>query len=597
MTFRRHGHKLLVGAVLFVHTGLLVHSIATYSPTVDEVSHLPAGLSHWRFARFDLYRVNPPLVQSVAAIPLLFCEVTEDWGQYSEVTTLRMEFIIGRRFVDANGANSVRLYRIGRIACVPFSLIGGLAVYSFGRNLYGRNSGIVSMCLWCFSPNVLGNAAIITPDVPSAALALVAVYLFWKWMRVPGLARAVAAGLSLGLAELAKTTCLILYVVLPAMWLIWHWRCRTGSERRFGRECREMLLILLLGVYVTNLGYLFDGSFLRLRDNQFVSKTLGGPTATVTAPGNRFRESILGALPVPFPADYIHGIDLQKADFEGTRWSYAAGTQRLGGWWWWYFYALAVKSPHGTMLLVLMASLVSWAVPSGARSASARGDWLVLVPALCIFVLVSSQTGFSRYLRYLLPAFPFVYVWAGRVAQPCLLRRKGWATCVVAALAWNFWSCLAVHPHHLAFFNEFSGGSQSGHWRLLDANVDWGQCSLELKRWLDDRKRRQGEAMPEKVYLSCFAAQYCMRPADLGIEAEPLPLPIGGNSEMRRPAPLDELPPGLYAISVNHLHAYRHHHQGEPDCSEFLKLEPIAIIGYAIHIFQLPPPASEVKSR
>jgi len=71
-------HQLFVLAILVVHL-LLLYTIGTYSPTVDEVSHLPAGLSHWRFGRFDLYRVNPPLVDSVAAVPLLVCEFKEDW--------------------------------------------------------------------------------------------------------------------------------------------------------------------------------------------------------------------------------------------------------------------------------------------------------------------------------------------------------------------------------------------------------------------------------------------------------------------------------------------------------------------------------------
>jgi len=57
---------------------------------------------------------------------------------------------------------------------------------------------------------------------------------------------------------------------------------------------------------------------------------------------------------------------------------------------------------------------------------------------------------------------------------------------------------------------------------------------------------------------------------------------------MNKSLPISELPAGLYAISVNHLHAYRHHQTGEPDCSEFLQLKPIAIVGSAIQIFELP---------
>ena len=222
----------------------------------------------------------------------------------------------------------------------------------------------------------------------------------------------------------------------------------------------------------------------------------------------------------------------------------------------------------------------------GKLEAYPTGDWLVLIPALCILVLVSSQTGFSRYLRYLLPAFPFVFVWASRVAQPHLLKRRWWKGLIGFALLWNVWSCVRIHPHHLEFFNEASGGSDHGHWHLLDANVDWGQANLALKHWLDEREQEVGRREP--VYLSCFGEGYGMRLADLGLNGEAIPMNLDPETQMNRSLPIDELPPGLYAISVNHLHAYRHHQSGEPDCSKFLQLKPIAIVGSAIQIFELP---------
>jgi len=217
----------------------------------------------------------------------------------------------------------------------------------------------------------------------------------------------------------------------------------------------------------------------------------------------------------------------------------------------------------------------------------------VLIPALCILVLVSSQTGFSRYLRYLLPAFPFVFVWASRVAQPHLMQRRWWMGLIVFALSWNVWSCVRVHPHHLAFFNEASGGSDHGHWHLLDANVDWGQANLPLKRWLDERAEQVGRREP--VYLSCFGVDYGMRLEDLGLKGEPIPMQLDPDTQMNRSLPISELSPGLYAISVNHLHAYRHHQAGEPDCTEFLQLKPIAIVGSAIHIFELTEDSTKTE--
>ncbi len=209
--------------------------------------------------------------------------------------------------------------------------------------------------------------------------------------------------------------------------------------------------------------------------------------------------------------------------------------------------------------------------------------------------MVSSQTGFSRYIRYLLPAFPFVFVWASRVAQPHLLKHRWWKGLVAFALLWNVWACVRVHPHHLAFFNEASGGSDHGHWHLLDANVDWGQANLALKHWQDERQQEVGHSEP--FYLPCFGVDYGMRLEDLGLHGKPVPMKLDPESKMNKSLPINELPPGLYAISVNHLHGYRHHPTGDPDCSEFLQLKPIAIVGSAIQIFELPTGRANESTR
>lgn len=74
--------KWTVACVLILHVSLLALSAIRHSPVVDEVGHLPAGLSHWRLQRFDLYNVNPPLVRTLAAAPLHFINVPIDFSGY-----------------------------------------------------------------------------------------------------------------------------------------------------------------------------------------------------------------------------------------------------------------------------------------------------------------------------------------------------------------------------------------------------------------------------------------------------------------------------------------------------------------------------------
>ena len=62
---------MCVIGLLTLHAGLLAWSATRHSPTLNEPGHLVAGISYWKFGRFELYRVNPPLVKLIAALPVM----------------------------------------------------------------------------------------------------------------------------------------------------------------------------------------------------------------------------------------------------------------------------------------------------------------------------------------------------------------------------------------------------------------------------------------------------------------------------------------------------------------------------------------------
>lgn len=178
--------KLLVAALLVVHGGLLAWGASRHSPSIDEVAHLPSGLSHWELGRFDLYRVNPPLVRLLAALPVLGTEAKTDWRRFSDdYKRSRPEFAIGRDFIAANGSRSFWYFTIARWACIPLSFLGAYICFRWARELYGCLAGYLALALWCFCPNILGHAQMITPDAGAAALGVAACYLFWHWLGQP----------------------------------------------------------------------------------------------------------------------------------------------------------------------------------------------------------------------------------------------------------------------------------------------------------------------------------------------------------------------------------------------------------------------------
>lgn len=182
-----------VYASLLAHAVLVVWTASCYSPTRDEPAHLAAAVSHWQFGDFSLYRVNPPLVRMTAALPALLLGARTDWSEFDPNPTSRAEFRAGRRMVAANGARIVTLIFWGRIACLPFTILGAYICWRWAAELYGPLSGVLAATLWSFCPVVLGHAALMTPDVPATSLGLLACYLFWRWLKAPTWASALCA--------------------------------------------------------------------------------------------------------------------------------------------------------------------------------------------------------------------------------------------------------------------------------------------------------------------------------------------------------------------------------------------------------------------
>jgi hypothetical protein len=136
---------------------------------------------------------------------------------------------------------------------------------------------------------------------------------------------------------------------------------------------------------------------------------------------------------------------------------------------------MLVKVPHGTQLLWGIALLTMFIV----RRNLIRDEMIVILPAACLFILVSSQTIFSHHFRYVLPALALLLVLTGRIGVLFTERRfcfYYWtrATALLAVSA-TVCSTAAAYPHSLAYFNEACGGMKNGHNHLQHSSFDWGQ--------------------------------------------------------------------------------------------------------------------------
>ena len=255
--------RIALSLLLCLQASLLTWNAVENSPVVDEIGHFPAGLSHWRFGKFDLYRVNPPLVRSVAAIPVLFSDCREEWALYRSESLAREEVPVGRSFVSVNGRRIFHYVTLSRLAVIPFSLLGAVVCYCWTYSLSGRCGALFAAGLYVTSPNLLAHGALITPDAGASALGLLAAFTYAKWLREATWKNAIIAGTALGFAELTKTTWLVLFCLWPLILLLAICFRKTGnrSENSLPRQLLQLFLMLALGLYVLNLGRLFRVAF------------------------------------------------------------------------------------------------------------------------------------------------------------------------------------------------------------------------------------------------------------------------------------------------------------------------------------------------
>lgn len=651
-----------VVALLLVQASLAVLSLVRENPTIDEVVHLPAGVSYWQKGTFRLYPHNPPLVKMIAAAPVVLSKPVVEpiyAGPYWGETPNKMAF--AHEFTRFNAERYFELCVQARLLMPLFCVLGGLVVFAWSKRLYGNNGGLLSLALWVFCPNILAHGRLVTTDVAATAIGCGATFLFWRYLHRPGWRSATFAGIALGIAQLAKYSMLLLFVIWPLMWLLREFLhgARQGRLKRWTAAIGHGIEVVVISMLVINLGYGFEGFGKPLGRFDFVSRTLTVDRATpvfATPPPtnvdllmrireyqvNRFRGTWLAGLPVPLPQYYVTGFDEQKQEAEGTQVRYLVapeqvaamgergkeivgypvfldGELRQKSWWYYFVFALAYKVPEGTWLLAGLAAVLLLAAPR------ARAPWAdelaVIVPPLVVLAVMSFGTNINLGLRYVLPIFPYGFIFIGKVAPwvaGLSSRVRAWAAgAVVACLGLTVMATALVHPHYLAYFNWASGGAARGSEHLIDSNLDWGQDLIGLREWLREN------APNERVGLAYFGqippSVYAKRGDPFAWYLPPLK-PRTSKPVLRYVMNGANIAPqaGLYAVSASLVRGlpwrvydsftlnpgnlddtrlWAPYEAGEDAFAYFAELTPIATIGHSIFIYRVTPEDAALLAR
>lgn len=529
--------------LLIIVAAQLLLSSSRNSATYDEQYHIAIGLYYLRKGDPSLIPAHPPFIAALATLPLLADRnlvVPSRESGASSVSNLEFSDQLLWR-LNPNGPSIVAR---ARLPIIGLTLLLAVIVYAWTRELFGPMAGLLALTLLSFDPNILAHGNLATSDIGVTCFATLALYTFWRWMTRPTPARAVIAGLALGLAQVSKFSAVYLIPVLIIILVSDRTLKSTNASRLTAKTTLAYLSVIALAAYCAiwvvygfNLG------------------TLKG---------------------YPFPArEYLTGLQAARTLIGGGKDSFLLGAYSPDGWWYYFPVVFAVKTPLPTLILIGATSVYVY------RRGTWRSTLPLLIPAVIYFAICLASP-FNIGYRHLLPLLPCLFIFTSQLALIDWRTSRLGTAAVSAMVVWLTVGSLAIFPHHLAFFNEIAGGPQNGYKVLVDSNLDWGQELIGLRKYMTQ----------ENIASVKLSYHGTADPTAYGIVYEPLPsYPYNQWTSDTVPDSLLNPPNGVYAISANNLQGLRF--KNHDLYATFRQRKPDAVLGHSIFIYRITSTTDE----
>jgi 4-amino-4-deoxy-L-arabinose transferase-like glycosyltransferase len=523
----RHANRLALLLLAFFFARLL-WTTNVKSVTFDEVLHILHGTSYWQSASLHSVVQNPPLVNAIIGLPIA---LTLHPNLPPSLDGVSSWLEPSKSFMWDLNDNGLEIIWVGRLAIILLATILGALAYRWSWQLYAdRRAALFTLLLYTFDPNILAHSYLATTDVGATFFIFLAAYMIWRYWRLPGQAQSIPylmAALTVGLALSAKFSG---FILLPALLIISLYRVIASRSVRESLPCRvaEVTGWIVIGFVVLLAVYRFD-------------------LAT-------------------FSLDY----DQQREHQLTGHSSYFLGEIGKEGWLAYFPVVFAIKTPIPTLALASIGLFL--------LIRRRHLDWQQLWPLLIIAGVFAAglMSRVNIGYRYLLPVLPLLYLLLGQLARAGCVRthllRWGVATAILGSVVVS----LAIHPHYLAYFNQFAGGPDKGWRAVVDSNVDWGQDIQALGAYMANNQI-------ESVNISWLGSA----PLDVyGVNGKVIPAWPGTKENPLYDTFYPRLPaPGVYVLSVTQLQGA---YLDDPSRFQwFASQEPADKIGYSLFVYDV----------
>ena len=228
----------------------------------------------------------------------------------------------------------------GRYIAIFVSILLGLLIFQWAKELYGEATGLFSFVFYLLCPNFLAHGIFVGTDIYASLFLTASFYFLWKYLKQNKMKFFLLFSLSVAFAQISKFSMIFLFLLIPLLLLI---RYFFGAKRDQNRPSILKLLLIFFSInfFIISATHLFYQMFLPLRDYSFRSEIF------------LQLKKHLGFLPMPLPSVYIRSMDaVMYFDSIGnglpesiSNTPYILGRYNPHGLWYYYFVTLFLKIP------------------------------------------------------------------------------------------------------------------------------------------------------------------------------------------------------------------------------------------------------------
>jgi len=532
-------YRWIIGVILAFIVIVSVLSAKNDSLIYDEAAHIPAGYSYLVERDMRLNPEHPPLLKNMAGFPLLFLQPNFDTTQdfWTRDNANDSQWNAGKIFLFGSGNNPDQLIFWSRLPFILLSLILGLFIFKWTRELAGLTAGLLALILYSFDPNILGHNHYVTTDLGIAAFITFCFYYFLKFIKHPTWQNTLLFGIFLGLMQLAKFSSVLTFPIFGLIIFIYP-LIKLPADGKYQKlksfgdyilksaAAFAISLIIVYVIYYLNTSAMPQTKLLEIMDHYFKPDD----TRAINVFGRQL-VTWLNSQPFLMPlADYVFGVARVFQRVAGGNVTYFMGEVSSKGYLSYFPVVFLIKTPLPILFLILFSvcaglfGILKSALNPTHKFWNRTAHYLrasVVEFSLLLFILlyvaVSIQGRLNIGFRHLFPILPFIYILtAASIAK--FLKAKIYRHRALASYEHNspeaiilsrkeahekqririFFLAFGVlfvylilgtifaYPNYMSYFNETVGGPKNGYRYVTDSNADWGQDLKRLKMFLND---------------------------------------------------------------------------------------------------------------